>query len=111
MIKVWNKTEEINGVSAIDVINSMYIKESDEIFLVVDDITNKVAEIQFKDVICSSYGIDISLSCEEVANKYLEKVEEEKVLAEQKRVTMEQLQAENEELKECILELSEVVYA
>ena len=111
MIKVWNKIDSINNVSASQVIKSMNIKSSDEIFLVVDDITNKVSEIQFKDIICSNYGIDISLSCQEVANKYIEKLEEEKAKVAEEKITMEQLQEQNEFLKQCILELSEVVYA
>ena len=111
MIKVWNKIDSINGVSASEVKKSMNIKSSDEIFLVVDDITNKVSEIQFKDIICSNYGIDISLSCMEVANKYIEKLEEEKTKIAEEKITMEQLKEENEMLKQCVLELSEVVYA
>ena len=111
MIKVWNKIDSINGVSASEVIKSMNIKSSDEIFLVIDDITNKVTEIQFKDIICSNYGIDISLSCKEVANKYLEKLEEEKAKAIEKQVTIEQLKEQNDMLTECLLEMSQIVYA
>lgn len=112
MFKVWNKKEKINGVDAEVVIKSNNIKQEDEIFLVIDDNTLKVTEIQFKDVICSNYNISIDLTIEEVAQEYIRIKETEKLQVEKKQVTLESqearistLEAENQALKE---ELSQI---
>ena len=76
MFKIWDKKEKINGVDAEVVIKSNNIKQEDEIFLVIDDNTLKVTEIQFKDVICLNYNISIDLTTEEVAQEYI-KIKEE----------------------------------
>ena len=111
MIKVWNKKDDINGVKAEDVIKSMRIQESDEIFLVIDDVSKRVTEIQFKGIICSNYNIDVNLSCEEVGNIYAQKVAEEQAKEKEELVTVQALKEENDQLKQCILEMSEIIYS
>ena len=112
MFKIWDKKEKINGVDAEVVIKSNNIKQEDEIFLVIDDNTLKVTEIQFKDVICSNYNISIDLTTEEVAQEYIKIKEEEKIQAQNDVNTLEEignkisiLEAENQALKE---ELSQI---
>ena len=112
MYKIWDKKEKINGVDAEVVIKSNNIKQEDEIFLVIDDNTLKVTEIQFKDVICSNYNISIDLTTEEVAQEYIKIKEEEKIQAQNDVNTLEELgdkisilEAENQALKE---ELSQI---
>ncbi len=78
IIKTWNKIDSINGINAEEVKKSHNINDSDEVFLVIDEISNRVKEIQFKDIICEMFNIDINLSCEEVGMQYLEKAEEQK---------------------------------
>ena len=112
MFKIWDKKEKINGVDAEVVIKSNNIKQEDEIFLVIDDNTLKVTEIQFKDVICLNYNISIDLTTEEVAQEYIKIKEEEKIQAQNDVNTLEEignkisiLEAENQALKE---ELSQI---
>jgi len=112
MFKVWNKKEKINGVDAEIIIKSNNIKQEDEIFLVIDDNTLKVTEIQFKDVICLNYNISIDLTTEEVAQEYIRIKEAEKQQAEKEQTTLENqevristLEAENQALRE---ELSQI---
>ena len=59
IIKAWNKIDPINGVNAEEVKNIHKINDSQEIFLVIDENSNRVKEIQFKDIICEIYNIDI----------------------------------------------------
>ena len=112
MIKIWDKKEAINGVSADIIIETRNIKQDDEIFLVVNDNTHKVTEIQFKDIICSNYNLSMKLSVEEVAQEYIKIKEEEKIQAQNDVNTLEEigdkisiLEAENQALKE---ELSQI---
>lgn len=79
--KIWNKKDKINGVNAEYVLESHNIKDSDEIFLVIDNYGN-VTEIQFVRIIKSNLKLDVSLSAEETAQAYIdlkEKKEEEEI--------------------------------
>ena len=110
--KIWNKKDKINNVDAEYIINTYNVKKEDEIFLILDSITNRVSEIQFKDIISTNYGIDISLSCEEVAQEYIRIKEEEKQQAENHMNTLEDmgnkisiLEQNNQELREELTQI------
>lgn len=98
-IKVWNKKDKINGIEADYVINSHKIKDEDEIFLVMneDDI---VSEIQFKKIIARHYNLDANLTCEEVAQKYLEIKQQEEQKQQQEIDNKLTQQEEIERLKQ-----------
>ena len=104
--KVWDKEEDINGVSADCVIKSHNIKDEDEIFLIINE-KGKVIEIQFKSIIADYYNLDNSLTCKQVAQEYLRIKEEEKLQEGKEQVAQKELQnkisileAENETLKQ-----------
>lgn len=89
MIKIWDKKEKINGVSADYVLESHRIQENDEIFLVVNDTTNKVTEIQNKLTIADSFNIDPKLTALEVGEEYLRIREEQNKQQEEETATLE----------------------
>ena len=104
-IKIWNKKDSINGVDAKSVINSHKIKETDDIFLVLNNY-DRVLELNFVDVIRTNFNLSQSLTKEQVAQEYLKIREEERLQAEKEQVTLEEqerkisiLEAENEKLK------------
>lgn len=104
IIKTWNKIDPINGVNAEEVKNIHKINDSHEIFLVIDENSNRVKEIQFKDIICEIYNIDINLSCEEVGVLYLEAIKEQHI-KEQNEINnlndqLAQMKEENKLLRE-----------
>ena len=106
-VKIWDKIESINGVDAKNVIKSHRINETDDIFLVIDEMSNRVLEMQFKDIICANYKLDINMSCEKVAQRYLELREEESQQKEKEQTVLGEqesriaiLEKENKALKD-----------
>lgn len=89
MIKIWNKKDDINGIDADKVMESSGIKMEDEIFLIVNDVTNKVQEIQDKLTITSVYNIDPNLTTLEVGEEYLRIREEQNKQQEEETTTLE----------------------
>lgn len=104
---VWNKTDEINGVGAEEVIKAHNIKETDEIFLVM--IGTRVTELQFKDIIVSNYNLDANLSCDEVAQKYLEIRQQEEQKQQQEVLNLQKQQEEINAIKKQNAELSYLI--
>lgn len=96
-VEVWDKISPINGISAKEVIDSQRIGISEEIFLVFNG--EKVEEIQSKNTISSNYNIDSNLSCEEVAQKYLEIKKEDELKSKEYLEKIEQDKNELEMLK------------
>ena len=104
--KIWDRKEKINNVDAEYIINSLNIRETDEVFLVLDNV-DEVQAIEIARIIKGVYNLDKNLSVEEVAQEYLRIKEEEKLQAEKDVVTLEEqadkisiLEAENETLKQ-----------
>ena len=104
--KIWNKKDKINNVDAEYVINSLNIRETDNVFLIIDQL-EEVQAIEIDRIIKSVYNLDVNLSVEEVAKEYIRIKEEEKLQAEKDVVTLEEqqnkisiLEAENETLKQ-----------
>lgn len=69
--KIWNKIDKINNVDSQHFIKNLNIQQSDGVFLILDNNTN-VKSVEIDRVIKSVYNLDANLSCEEVAQKYLE---------------------------------------
>ena len=103
-VKIWDKIESINGVDAKNVIKSHRIKETDDIFLVLNNY-DRILELNFVDVIRANFNLSQSLTKEQVAQEYLRIREEERLQAEKEQVSLEQqakkisiLEAENADL-------------
>ena len=93
-VKIWDKIESINGVDAKNVIKSHRIKETDDIFLVLNNY-DRILELNFVDVIRANFNLSQSLTKEQVAQEYLRIREEERLQAEKEQVILE---AENADL-------------
>ena len=111
--KVWNKKEKINNVDAEYVINSLNIRETDGVFLVIDHL-EEVQAIEIDRIIKGVYNLDKNLTVDEVAKEYIKIKEEEKQQAQKSRMVLEgqeeriiALEEENIKLKE-VLELIKI---
>ena len=72
MIKIWDKKESINGVSAEDYIsNSPVWMLNGDVILIVDDTTGVVTQIQNVNQLRVNLGLDNTLNAEEVGQAYL----------------------------------------
>ncbi|MFJ1465393.1 hypothetical protein ACIJV2_17800 [Clostridioides difficile] len=82
MIKIWDKKEKINGVSAEEILKGNYDFQTSEVFLILDDY-NRVTNIESVNTIKSIYKLDKNLTALETAEKYLEmhKKQEEDIKA------------------------------
>ena len=98
MIKIWNKIDKINGVDPDYVLKSHNFSLNDEIFLVINDISGRVEEIQEKLRISSIYNLDANMTVEEVAKEYLRIKEEEKNKANEEIITLDNLKKSNANL-------------
>ena len=68
--RIWNKEDSINNASAEYIINDLQIRETDEVFLVMDE-TDTVFAIEIARIIKSVYGLDVNLTVDEVATEYI----------------------------------------
>ena len=110
-VKIWDKIESINGVDAKNVIKSHRIKETDDIFLVLNNY-DRILELNFVDVIRTNFNLSSDFSAEQVAEEYLKFKEEEKVQEEKEQTTLENqdarisiLECENKALKEELTQI------
>ena len=117
-IKIWDKIEPINGVNAEKIIKSHKIKDTDDIFLVLNDY-NKVLELNFVDIIRDNFNLSSDFSSVQVAEEYLKIKENEKVQEEKEQTTLEKqearisiLEKENKQLREELEQVKvSLVYA
>ena len=104
--KIWDKTESINNISAEKYIEKNKISENEEVFLLYKHDTNKVDEVVLKSNIIRVYNLEPNLSCEEVAQKYIDIIQNHNLnnnfglLLEQQGEKISILEAENKSLKE-----------
>ena len=109
-IIIWDKKSKINGIDALDVINSMNIKDTDDVLLVFDGV--RVTNIEFVSVLKSVYNLDVSLTAGQVAKEYIRVKEEERLQAKKEQTTLEEqvnkisiLEEENKELREELTQI------
>ena len=109
--KIWNKKEKINGASAEYIIESLNIRDTDEVFLVLDHL-DEVQAIEIARIIKGVYNLDANLTVEEVAQEYIRIKEEEKIQAQNSIDTLEEigdkisiLESENKSLKEELTQI------
>lgn len=74
--KIWNKTDAINNANAEYIINSLQIKENDEVILIIDDL-GEVCAIELERIIKSVYGLDNCSNVDEVATEYIKILEKQ----------------------------------
>lgn len=102
--KIWDKKESINNISAEEVLNSMPELKNVDVILLIQN--NRVTNIEDKDVLISNLNLDGNLSVEEVAEKYIQHLEE---LEKKETLTYSELLEQYTNLESCVLELAEVV--
>ena len=110
-VKIWDKIESINGVDAKNVIKSHRIKETDDIFLVLNNY-DRILELNFVDVIRTNFNLSSDFSAEQVAEEYLKIKEEEKVQEEKEQTALKELskrlsilESENKALREELTQM------
>ena len=102
--KIWNKKEKINGASAEYIIESLNIRDTDEVFLVLDHL-DEVQAIEIARIIKGVYNLDANLTVEEVAQEYIRIKEEEKLQISRQVVNMEEQSMKISNLETSILQM------
>ena len=102
--KIWNKKEKINNVDAGYVIDSLNIRDTDEVFLILDNV-DEVQAIEISRIIKGVYNLDANLTVDEVAKEYIRIKEEEKLQAERSIANTEEQSKKIANLETAILEL------
>ena len=104
--KIWDRKEKINNVNAEYFIESLNIRETDGVFLILDS-NEEVQAVEIDRIIKGVYNLDANLTVEEVAQEYVKIKEEEKMQAKKSFMSLEEyankifiLEAENETLKQ-----------
>lgn len=103
--KIWDKKEKINNVNAEYVIDSLGVRDTDKVFLILDNL-GEVQAIEIDRIIIGAYNLDANLTVDEVAKEYIRIKEEEKLQAESYALNLEEqakkisiLESENKELR------------
>ena len=102
--KIWDKKEKINNVDAGYVIESLNIRDTDEVFLILDNV-DEVQAIEISRIIKGVYNLDKNLSVDEVAKEYIRIKEEEKLQAERSVANTEEQSKKIANLETAILEM------
>ena len=102
--KIWNKKEKINNVDAEYIIESLNIRDTDEVFLILDNV-DEVQAIEISRIIKGVYNLDANLTVDEVAKEYIRIKEEEKLQAERSIANTEEQSKKIANLETAILEM------
>ena len=86
------------------VINSLNIRETDGVFLIIDHL-NEVQCIEIDRIIKGVYNLDANLTVDEVAKEYIRIKEEEKLQAERSIANTEEQSKKIANLETAILEM------
>lgn len=112
--KIWDKQEKINNVEASYFIDSLNIRDTDGVFLILDTQDN-VQAIEIDRIIKGVYELDSNLTTEEVAKEYIRIKEEEKIqsqnfidLQTEMSERIISLEKENDQLKTKIQEQEDI---
>lgn len=112
--KIWDKQEKINNVEASYFIDSLNIRDTDGVFLILDTQDN-VQAIEIDRIIKGVYELDSNLTTEEVAKEYIRIKEEEKIqsqnfidLQTEMSERVISLEKENDQLKTKIQEQEDI---
>ena len=102
--KIWNKKDKINGVNADYFIKDLSIRDTDGVFLVLDNL-EEVQAIEIDRIIKGVYNLDASLTVEEVAQEYIRIKEEEKLQVSRQVTNMEEQSMKISNLETSILQI------
>jgi hypothetical protein len=102
--KIWNKKDKINNIDADYFIKDLSIRESDGVFLVLDNL-EEVQAIEIDRIIKGVYNLDANLTVEEVAQEYIRIKEEEKLQASRQASNMEEQTIKISNLETSILQM------
>ena len=102
--KIWNKKDKINGVNADYFIKDLSIRDTDGVFLVLDNL-EEVQAIEIDRVIKGVYNLDANLTVEEVAQEYIRIKEEEKLQVSRQVTNMEEQSMKISNLETSILQI------
>lgn len=105
--KIWDKKESINNVNAEEVLNSMPELKDTDVILILQN--NRVTNIEDKNILISNLNLDVNLSVEEVAEKYIQYLEEVKKQEIKETLSYNELLEQYTNLESCVLELAEVI--
>ena len=76
--KIWNRQDKINGVEPSHFLNQPTFKNyTGDIILIYAEDTNKVSQVERKDVLANIYELDINLGLDEFMLGYLAKLQEQ----------------------------------
>ena len=102
--KIWDREEKINNVNAEYIINSLNVRETDGVFLIIDHL-EEVQAIEIDRIIKGVYNLDSNLTTEEVAQEYIRIKEEEKLQASRQAINMEEQSMKISNLETSILQM------
>ena len=102
--KIWNKKDKINGVNADYFIKDLSIRDTDGVFLVLDNL-EEVQAIEIDRIIKGVYNLDANLTTEEVAQEYIRIKEEEKLQVSRQAINMEEQSMKISNLETSILQM------
>ncbi len=106
-IKIWNKIDDINGVSAEDILSSRVdIRNANEVILFCDDTDESIVkQIEFPSILKSNYNLQGTTALE-IGQAYLNYLDAEKEKVIQEKTEIELLQEKVAMQEQSILELS-----
>ena len=102
--KIWDREEKINNVDAEYIINSLNVRETDGVFLIIDHL-EEVQAIEIDRIIKGVYNLDTNLTTEEVAQEYIRIKEEEKLQVSRQAINMEEQSIKISNLETSILQM------
>ena len=102
--KIWNKKDKINNIDADYFIKDLSIRDTDGVFLVLDNL-EEVQAIEIDRIIKGVYNLDKNLSVEEVAQEYIKIKEEEKLQVSRQVVNMEEQSMKISNLETSMLQI------
>lgn len=70
-IEFWDKESPVNGVPASEILKDVFFNNARSLFLIKDDITSIVSNIESVDIIRSNMEMGTEYTDEEVAEAYL----------------------------------------
>lgn len=112
-IKIWDKKSDINNISLEKLLSyrndiKNAIETGEEVFLVYKG-TPRVEDILFEYSVRSKYSLGMGISCEQVAQKYLEIIQKTEEQTKQEQLSLQKQQQEIEALKKQNAELSYLI--
>lgn len=91
--KIWDKQSPINGVQPEEFLKDNFFAQARQIFLLIDDVSDRVTNVESVDVIKSMLELPKETDDETVIARYIEFLEEQKAEAKRQRESAVQCKA------------------